>query len=70
MLAHPTGVNIISQSLSSENIRTNIAVLEILGAMCLVPGGHKSVFKPTFIQEEREEINSKYWVQWGEIGKR
>ena len=41
MLAHPTGVNVICQSLSSENIKTKVAVLEILGAMCLVPGGHK-----------------------------
>ena len=38
MLAHPTGVNIIAQSLGSENIKTKVAVLEILGAMCLVPG--------------------------------
>ena len=43
MLAHSTGVNTISQSLSSENIKTKVAVLEILGAMCLVPGGHKRV---------------------------
>ncbi|XP_023325482.1 disheveled-associated activator of morphogenesis 1 [Eurytemora carolleeae] len=43
VLAHPTGVNIITQSLSSENVKTRIAVLEILGAMCLVPGGHKRV---------------------------
>merc|ERR1719273_1107913 len=43
MLAHPTGVNIIAQSLGSENIKTKVAVLEILGAMCLVPGGHRRV---------------------------
>ena len=43
MLAHSTGVNTIAQSLSSENIKTKVAVLEILGAMCLVPGGHKRV---------------------------
>ena len=43
MLAHPTGVNTISQSLSSENLKTKTAVLEILGAMCLVPGGHRWV---------------------------
>ena len=43
MLAHPTGVNIIAQSLASENIKTKVAVLEILGAMCLVPGGHRRV---------------------------
>lgn len=43
MLAHPTGINIIAQSLGSENIKTKVAVLEILGAICLVPGGHRRV---------------------------
>ena len=43
VLAHTTGVHTISQSLSSENIKTKVAVLEILGALCLVPGGHKKV---------------------------
>lgn len=43
MLAHPTGINIIAQSLAAENIKTKFAALEILGAVCLVPGGHKKV---------------------------
>ena len=43
MLAHPVGVNVIAQSLSTDNNKTKIAVLEILGAMCLVPGGHRRV---------------------------
>ena len=45
VLAHPTGVNVIAQSLSTDNNKTKIAVLEILGAMCLVPGGHKRVLE-------------------------
>ena len=45
VLAHPTGVNVIAQSLSTENLKTKINVLEILGAMCLVPGGHKRVLE-------------------------
>ena len=45
MLAHPNCINIIAQSLATENIRTKITVLEILGAMCLVPGGHKKVLE-------------------------
>lgn len=45
VLAHPNGVNIIAQSLAIDNIRTKVAVLEILGAMCLVPGGHKKVLQ-------------------------
>ncbi|KAL1138866.1 hypothetical protein AAG570_008928, partial [Ranatra chinensis] len=43
VLAHPTAINTIAQSLSSENIKTKVAALEILGAVCLVPGGHKKV---------------------------
>ncbi|XP_029448791.1 disheveled-associated activator of morphogenesis 2 [Rhinatrema bivittatum] len=45
VLAHPESINIISQSLRMENIRTKIAVLEILGAVCLVPDGHKKVLQ-------------------------
>ncbi|XP_075233363.1 disheveled-associated activator of morphogenesis-like protein isoform X2 [Lycorma delicatula] len=43
VLAHPTALNTIAQSLCTENIKTKVAVLEILGAVCLVPGGHKKV---------------------------
>lgn len=43
VLAHPTAINVISQSLATENIKTKIQVLEILGGVCLVPGGHKKV---------------------------
>ncbi|KAK6182752.1 hypothetical protein SNE40_010364 [Patella caerulea] len=43
VLAHPRCINIIAQSLRVENVKTKIAVLEILGAVCLVPGGHKKV---------------------------
>ncbi|CAN0407724.1 disheveled-associated activator of morphogenesis 2-like isoform X1 [Lampetra fluviatilis] len=45
VLAHPESINVISQSLSSENVRTKVAVLEILGAVCLVPGGHRKVLQ-------------------------
>ncbi|GLH09544.1 Disheveled-associated activator of morphogenesis 2, partial [Gryllus bimaculatus] len=45
VLAHPTGINVIAQSLSTENIKTKVAVLEILGAVCLVPGGHRKVLQ-------------------------
>ncbi|XP_064600215.1 disheveled-associated activator of morphogenesis 1-like [Liolophura sinensis] len=45
VLAHPDGINIIAQSLTSENVKTKIAALEILGAVCLIPGGHKKVLE-------------------------
>uniref|UniRef100_A0A665UZR9 Dishevelled associated activator of morphogenesis 2 n=1 Tax=Echeneis naucrates TaxID=173247 RepID=A0A665UZR9_ECHNA len=45
VLAHPQSINTISQSLRTENIKTKVAVLEILGAVCLVPDGHKKVLQ-------------------------
>lgn len=43
VLAHPTGITIIAQSLKTNNPKIKVLVLEILGAVCLVPGGHKKV---------------------------
>ncbi|KXJ72201.1 hypothetical protein RP20_CCG018647 [Aedes albopictus] len=43
VLAHPTGFDMIARSLAADNIKTKIAALEILGAVCAVPGGHKKV---------------------------
>uniref|UniRef100_A0AAR2L7P4 Disheveled-associated activator of morphogenesis 2 n=1 Tax=Pygocentrus nattereri TaxID=42514 RepID=A0AAR2L7P4_PYGNA len=45
VLAHPQSINTISQSLRQDNIKTKVAVLEILGAVCLVPDGHKKVLQ-------------------------
>nr|XP_046268384.1 disheveled-associated activator of morphogenesis 1 [Scatophagus argus] len=45
VLGHCESINIIAESLVTENIKTKIAVLEILGAVCLVPGGHKKVLE-------------------------
>lgn len=42
-MAHPTGIDTIARSLAADNIKTKVAALEILGAVCLVPGGHKKV---------------------------
>lgn len=43
VLAHPASIDLIAQSLDTENVKTKVAALEILGAVCLVPGGHKKV---------------------------
>ncbi|KAL1455142.1 hypothetical protein WDU94_009258 [Cyamophila willieti] len=43
VLGYPGAIDFIAQSLSTDNIKTKIAVLEILGAVCLIPGGHKKV---------------------------
>uniref|UniRef100_A0A3Q2DIZ7 Dishevelled associated activator of morphogenesis 1b n=1 Tax=Cyprinodon variegatus TaxID=28743 RepID=A0A3Q2DIZ7_CYPVA len=45
VLAHTESINIIAQSLATENIKTKVAVLEIMGAVCLVPGGHKKILE-------------------------
>ncbi|XP_050677669.1 disheveled-associated activator of morphogenesis 1 isoform X2 [Leptidea sinapis] len=45
VLAHPTSIELIAQSLDTENVKTKVAALEILGAVCLVPGGHKKVLE-------------------------
>ncbi|XP_078007642.1 LOW QUALITY PROTEIN: disheveled-associated activator of morphogenesis 1 [Phascolarctos cinereus] len=45
VMAHSESINVIAQSLSTENIKTKVAVLEIMGAVCLVPGGHKKVLQ-------------------------
>ncbi|XP_076030296.1 disheveled-associated activator of morphogenesis-like protein [Oratosquilla oratoria] len=45
ILAHPTCMNVISQSLNTENLKTKTMVLEILGGVCLLPGGHKKVLE-------------------------
>ncbi|XP_069049125.1 disheveled-associated activator of morphogenesis 1 isoform X1 [Lepisosteus oculatus] len=45
VLSHSESINIIAQSLSTENIKTKVAVLEIMGAVCLVPGGHKKILE-------------------------
>lgn len=45
VLGHCESINIIAQSLATENLKTKVAVLEILGAVCLVPGGHKKVLE-------------------------
>ncbi|KAK4021110.1 hypothetical protein OUZ56_003040 [Daphnia magna] len=45
VLAHPSSIKIIAQSLSADNPKVKMAVLEILGAVCLVPGGHRKVLE-------------------------
>lgn len=45
VLAHGQSINVIAQSLAADNVRTKVAVLEILGAVCLVPGGHRQILE-------------------------
>ena len=43
MLAHPSALHTVAQSLAVGAVRTKVVVLEMLGAVCLVPGGHRKV---------------------------
>ncbi|KAK2146064.1 hypothetical protein LSH36_635g01003 [Paralvinella palmiformis] len=48
ILAHPMSLNIIAQSLSCDNVYIKKDVLEILGAICLIPGGRKKVLEAMY----------------------
>ena len=65
VLAHPNSINIIAQSLSVENIKTKIAVLEILGAMCLVPGGHRRVLEAMLHYQKFAAERTRFQVNIG-----
>lgn len=45
VLAQPEAISTIAcePACGTENSKTKVAVLEILGVVCLVPGGHKKV---------------------------
>lgn len=43
VLGHENALNVISESLVCDDYKVKIDVLEILGAVCLIPGGHKKV---------------------------
>ena len=45
MLAQSNTINRLAESLSVSNVRTKTLVLEILGAICIVPGGHRKVLQ-------------------------
>lgn len=45
ILAHADATNIVAQSLRCDNPKVKISVLELFGAMCMIPGGHKKVLQ-------------------------
>ncbi|KAK2706666.1 hypothetical protein QYM36_014640 [Artemia franciscana] len=52
VLTHPTAIQVIARGLTTGCMKTKTAVLEILAAVCLVPGGHKKVLQS--LQEFQE----------------
>lgn len=65
VLAHPNSINVIAQSLSVDNIKTKIAVLEILGAMCLVPGGHRKALEAMLHYQKHAAERTRFQVGRG-----
>lgn len=44
-MSHPDSLQTITFSLRSPFIRTRTLVLEIMGAVCLIPGGHRRILE-------------------------
>lgn len=66
MLAHPSSIKIIAQSLSADNPKVKMAVLEILGAVCLVPGGHRKVLEAMLHFQEYAGERTRFQVRYAE----
>ncbi|NWY27402.1 DAAM2 protein, partial [Pheucticus melanocephalus] len=69
VLAHLESINVIAQSLSTENIKTKVAVLEIMGAVCLVPGGHKKVLEAMLHYQKYASERTRFQVGGVELGR-
>uniref|UniRef100_A0A671UDS4 Dishevelled associated activator of morphosis 2 n=1 Tax=Sparus aurata TaxID=8175 RepID=A0A671UDS4_SPAAU len=69
VLAHPQSINTISQSLRTENIKTKVAVLEILGAVCLVPDGHKKVLQAMAHYQKYAAERTRFQTLLNELDK-
>ncbi|KAJ3613346.1 hypothetical protein NHX12_019596, partial [Muraenolepis orangiensis] len=69
VLAHPQSINTISQSLRTANVRTKVAVLEILGAVCLVPDGHKKVLQAMAHYQKYAAERTRFQTLLNELDK-
>ena len=58
VLADENSIELISRSLKSYSLRARCLVFEILGAVCLMPGGHLRVLNS--IDSDREQENLDY----------
>lgn len=55
--------------MAADNIKTKIAALEILGAVCLVPGGHKKVLSAMLHFQEFAAERTRFQVETIYISK-
>ncbi|XP_007473025.1 disheveled-associated activator of morphogenesis 1 isoform X1 [Monodelphis domestica] len=69
VMAHSESINVIAQSLSTENIKTKVAVLEIMGAVCLVPGGHKKVLQAMLHYQKYASERTRFQTLTNELDK-
>uniref|UniRef100_UPI00358E1AC9 disheveled-associated activator of morphogenesis 2-like isoform X1 n=2 Tax=Myxine glutinosa TaxID=7769 RepID=UPI00358E1AC9 len=70
ILAHPELISAIARSLRSESSRTKIAALEILGAVCLVPGGHRKVLHAMVLLQEHASERVRFQTLMVELDRR
>ncbi len=66
-MAHAQCINVIAQSLATDNIKAKIAVLEILGAVCLVPGGHRKVLQAMLHYQHFADERARFQVSHNPI---
>ena len=56
-------MNVIAQSLTTDNVKAKVAALELLGAMCLVPGGHRKVLEAMLHYQEHASERTRFQVR-------
>lgn len=62
-------MNVICQSLRTHNLKTKTVVLEILGGVCLLPGGHKKVLEAMLHFQKFAGERTRFQVSWLSIVK-
>ena len=58
-------MNVISQSLTTHHLKTKTLVLEILGGVCLLPGGHKKVLEAMLHFQKHAGERTRFQVRRG-----
>eukprot|EP00126_Sphaerothecum_destruens_P003636 Sdes_comp17403_c0_seq1m6617 len=62
VIQHPEGINTISKSLVTTNCRTRTLVFEILGAVCLIPDGHRQVLEGIRHLQASYSLPFRFWT--------
>jgi dishevelled associated activator of morphogenesis len=62
VLEQDGSLNAIAMALRSNALRTRSLVLEIFGAVCLIPGGHRCVLEGMEYCSERTKYRSRFEI--------